>query len=208
MVEGGRPEVLAQEPFVDLSGRYRGRQREVAAADPLAQADDVGPEVGAGPLRGEQLPGAPEASGHLVADQQHAVLPTGSAHPGQIARVSDQDARGPLDQRLDDHGRQRVGIGGDGGHRLVGPARCGVSGGAYHWEPQRIEHAGAESAVTDRQRPDGVPVIGVAQGEESGVPGLAAVDPVLEGHLEGLLHCHCTVGGEGDVGVVDRDHGR
>ena len=123
-----------------------------------------------------------------------------------VAGVGAQHARRPLHQRLDDDGGQFAGMRLDGGAGLVGPARVGVAGRAHDGEAQRIEDGAEHAAVAERERADGVAVVGVAQGQEGGAARLAPVDPVLEGDLEGLLHRHRAVGGEEEVGIVDRHH--
>ena len=126
---------------------------------------------------------------------------------GDLAGVGDEDAGGPLDEGLDDDGGQLAGVAVDGGHRLVGPARVVVAGGADDREADGIEETGAETAVAQREGTDGVAVVGVAQGQIAGAALDAEVDPVLEGDLQGLLDRRGAVGGEEEVGGVHRDHG-
>ena len=96
---------------------------------------------------------------------------------------------------------------GDRGARLVGPTGIGVAGGADDREAQRLED-GAETPPSPSDRePIGVAVVRVAQRQELGAALDAAVDPVLECDLQGLLHGDRTVGGEEEVGIVHRHHG-
>ena len=82
------------------SRRQRRRHRQVAAGQPLAQAQQVGRDLFV--LAGEQLAGPAEAGGHFVGDQQDVVPPRQFPHAAQVAgRVRDH-AGGALDQRLDD----------------------------------------------------------------------------------------------------------
>ncbi len=53
---------------------------------------------------GEHSPGPAEADGHFVGDHQHVVLPRQLAHAAEITRRVHDHARGPLNQRLDNHG--------------------------------------------------------------------------------------------------------
>ena len=112
-----------------------------------------------------------------------------------------------LDQGFDDHRGELAGVGLDGGHRLVGPARVVVAGGADDGEAQRVEDVGAETTVAQGERSHGVAVIGVAEGQVAGAALDAEVGPVLEGDLQGLLDGRGAVGGEEEVGSVDRHHG-
>ena len=91
-------------------------------------------------------------------------------------------------------------------HALAAQSGIGVARGAHDREAQRLEHGAEHAAVTERERPDGVAVIGVAQGEEGRAPRLAPVGPVLECDLEGLLHRDRPIPSEEEVGIVDRDH--
>ncbi len=84
VVEGARPEVLAQEGVVDVAARHRGRHGQVAAGEALAQAEQVGAD--AAPLAGEQPAGAAEAGGHLVGDEQHAGPAAGVGQAGHLGR--------------------------------------------------------------------------------------------------------------------------
>ena len=61
----------AEEGLEDLLARERRGERQIAAGDALADAQEVGRDVRL--LAGEHRPGAAEAGRDLVADQQHAV---------------------------------------------------------------------------------------------------------------------------------------
>ena len=78
-------------------------------------------------------------------------------------------------------------------------------GRTQHGESQWIEDVGAEAPSADRETPDSVPVVGVAEREVRGLALDTEVDPVLEGDLEGLLDGCGAVRGEQEVRVVDRD---
>ena len=82
-------------------GRQRRGQRQVAAGQPLGEAEQVGGHLLL--LAGEHRAGAAEAGRHLVADQQHAVVVAELAHRAQVAGRVDQHPGGALHQRLDDH---------------------------------------------------------------------------------------------------------
>ena len=91
---------LAEERRVDLLGRQRRRERQVAARDPLREAQKVGRHLLL--LAGEQRPGATEARGDLVDDQVHLVLPTQRGRRRQEAARVHQHPGGALHERLDD----------------------------------------------------------------------------------------------------------
>ena len=93
--------VRAEEAVVDALGGQGRRQRQVAARQALAEAEEVGRDPLL--LAGEHRPGAAETGRDLVADQKHAVAVAELAHRAQVARRLDADPGGALDQRLDDH---------------------------------------------------------------------------------------------------------
>ena len=130
--------------------------------------------------------------------------PAGLAQRRHVRRLGAEHARGPLDERLNDHGGQLAGVGRHGGARLGRPTRIGVPRGADDGEAQGVEDGAEHPAVPQRQGADGVAVIGVAQGQELRAPLLPPVGPVLEGDLEGLLDRDGAVGRKQEVGRVDR----
>ena len=89
---------------------------------------------------------------------------------------------------------------------FVGPAGIGVAGRAHDREAQRFEHGTEHPAVAERERAHRVAVIRVAEGEEARPPLDSPVDPVLERDLQGLFDGHGPVGGEQEMGSIDRHH--
>ena len=150
-------------------------------------------------------PGAAEAGGHLVVDEQHARLPAGAGQAGERGGGRHPHARRPLHQRLDHHRRQLVGVLVDDVDRHLEVGVVVEAGRPQDGEPQGVEDVGAEAAVAEGQGADGVAVVGPAEGEEPAALGAADVDPVLERDLEGLLHRRRPVAREQETGVVDRD---
>ncbi len=71
-----------------------------------------------------------------------------------------------------------------------------------------VEHVGAESPVSHRERTDGVPVVRAAEGEERRAARDPQVHPVLERDLQCLLHRAGAVGCEEEVRLVDGDAAR
>ena len=172
VVEGLGPEVGAEEGVEDVAGRHGGRHGEIAAGDPLAEAQQIGAQARL--LGGEERAGAAEARGHLVADQEHVVR-VGTPHrPGARSDGGGhQHARRTLHEGLDHHRGQLAGVGLDGRAGLGGPAGVGVAGRAQHREAERVEDRAEDAAVAERERADGVAVVGVAQGEKAGAPVIA-----------------------------------
>ena len=155
--------VLAEEALVDPLGRQRRRERQVAAGEPLAEAE----EVGGDPLllAGEHRPRAPEPGRDLVGDQEHVVRRAELADPAQEAGRLDEDPGGPLDQRLDDHRGDLAPV------QLEQALRAGrASPGSTWWvvEQQRAVGAVEEVDAADRDRADRVAVVGVGEGDERG----------------------------------------
>jgi hypothetical protein len=118
--------------------------------------------------------------------------------------VGDEHAGRPLHEGLEDDGGEprAVLVHQVGGHverpGVVVPRR------PHDPEPQRVEDVRPEAAGAHRQRADRVAVVGVAEGEVAGPVRVAEVGPVLEGDLDRLLDGRGAVGGEQEVGAVDR----
>ena len=101
MQEGIELHVFVVEGVVHgFRGQHHG-QRQVAAGEPLGQAQVVGPDAGL--LAGEHRAGAPESHRDLVGDEMHAVPVAGLAQQREVQRVVHAHAAGALHQRLDDH---------------------------------------------------------------------------------------------------------
>ena len=205
--EGLRPEVRAEERVEDLARGHGGRHGEIAAGDPLARgrAGRAGGRTArrrrgcrSGRSRSppRRRPGARRASRQA---SPSARTSAGSAHsmpdaPCTSGSIPPRPARR--------RGRRR--------RRRPWSAQpgIGVARGAHDREAQRVEHGAEHAAVAERERADGVAVVGVAEGEEPRAPLDAPVDPVLEGDLQRLLDGDRPVGGEQEVGRVDRHHAR
>ena len=100
--------MLAEEALVDLLGRERGRERQVAACEPLGEAEQVGRDALV--LAREHPARAAEAGGHLVEDQEHAVAVAELADRAQVARRVNEHPGRALDERLHDHGRDLAAV--------------------------------------------------------------------------------------------------
>ena len=94
----------------DVRGAQGGGHAEVATGQRFADAHDVGADAGV--IGGEQLTGSAESGGDLVEDQQHVVASADLPQIGQVARVVEAHPAGALDHRLDDDGREFVGVAG------------------------------------------------------------------------------------------------
>ena len=108
-------------PLRHLGRAEGGGEGEVAAGQRLAHADDVGALLEA--VLRERAAGAPEAGGDLVVDHQRAVLAGEPAEVVDAAGRPGAHAAGALEQRLDDHGRDLVGVLLEQVRDLGGPAR-------------------------------------------------------------------------------------
>ena len=94
----------------------------------------------------------------------------------------DEHPGGALDQRLDDHRGDLLFVDGEDAGEVAGVARLG----GVALEEQRPVGGVEEVDAADRDRADRVAVVGVAEVDEGGAPGVlaAALLLVLEGHLQ------------------------
>src|SRR5690606_12293716 len=191
--------------FRSVAGEHRGHW-QVAAGERLGQDEEVRGDAGL--LTGEHRSGAAEADGDLVVDQMHAMAVTGFAQQRQVHRVVHAHAAGPLDQRLDDHGRHFVGVLGqrlfhvrEHGPRVRFPAHAlgaQVTVGAGHLdgvEQERLVGIGEQGHVAYRHGRHGFAVVAVGERHEALLLRLAAVDPVVMAHLQRHLDAGGTVVG-------------
>ena len=197
----------------DLLGRQGRREGEVAAGQGLADAEDVGDDARG--LAGPPRAGAPEAGGDLVVDRQQPVLAGHLGEGGDGRRVVGVHAARALEDRLDDHRGELVGVPGGEVADLLGPGveLLGVGAGTRGSRgedvlgegalPQRV-HAAVR--VGHRHRREGVAVVAAADREESGAAPLAATDLRLEGHLHRDLDRDRAGVGEEDPGQRLRGH--
>ena len=132
------------------------------------------------------------------------------ADRAQVAGRLDQDPGRALDQRLDDHRRDLVAVGGEQRARAsaASPARDGVG-----LEQQRPVGGVEEVDAADRDRADRVAVVGLAELDEGGAAGVlaAALGLVLEGHLQRDLdrgRAGVRVEDAGEAGRGDLDQAR
>ena len=142
-----------RKPSYTLLGRQRRRERQVAAGEPLAEAEEVGADALL--LAGEHRAGAPKAGCDLVGDQKDAVRLGELANTPQKAGRLDTDARCALDERLDDHRGDLVAVEVE---EALEPARvAGVD--AVGLEEQRAEGAVEGVDAANRHRADRVAVV-------------------------------------------------
>ena len=92
----------------DVGGAQGGGQAEVSAGERLADAHDV--RADAGVVGGEQRAGAAESGGDLVENQQHVVPSADLPQVNEVARIVKAHPARALHHRLDDDGRQFVGV--------------------------------------------------------------------------------------------------
>ena len=154
-------------------------------------------------LGGEQLPGAAEAGGDLVEDQQDVVAVADRAQVDEIPRVVEPHAARALHDGFDDHGGQFVGV---LGQLLLERLAVGgvVLGGYLGREllvgqdvgPQRVH---AALGVAHAHRGEGVAVVAAAPGHQPVLVASADAAPVLQRHLDGHLDRHRAGVGEEHV---------
>ena len=123
------------------------------------------------------------------------------ADRAQVAGRLDEDPGRALDQRLDDHRRDFLAVGGEDALEVGGVAGLGGVG----LEQQRPVGGVEEVDAADRDGADRVAVVGLAEADEGGAAGVlaAALLLVLEGHLQGDLGR-----GRAGVGVEDAREAR
>ena len=193
--EGAQGRVVVVERAVHLFGGQAGGQRQVAAGQGLGQTEEV--RADAGLFTGEHGAGAAETDGDFVMDQVHAIAVAGFAQQLEVHRVVHAHAAGTLDQRLDNHCRDRVVIlgqgllhGGEHGARVFFPAHAfGAQVAIRAWyldgvEQQGFVGFGEQRHVAHRHRGHGFAVVAVGQGHEALLVRLTAVEPVVKAHLQ------------------------
>ncbi|MNV27987.1 hypothetical protein D3C71_1191580 [compost metagenome] len=127
----------------------------------------------------------------------HAVAVAGLSQQLEVHRVVHAHATGALDQRLDDHCRDRVVVfgqgllhGGEHVARVFFPAHAlgaQVAIRARHLDgvhQQRFVGLGEQRHVAHRHRRHGFTVVAVGQGDETLFVRLAAVEPVVKAHFQ------------------------
>ena len=159
---------LAEEARVDALIGERRRERQIAAREALADAQQVGRDPFV--LAGEHGAGTAEAGRDLVADQEHAVGVAALAHGARDSRRAASASPPLLVQAVRRSPRQpprdaRSAAAPDGPHRPFAPCQASNSRGPV----ERVEQV--DSAHRDRA--DRVAVVGVLQADEAPSPRLA-----------------------------------
>ena len=111
-------------PAVHERGAGHDPRQRQPGGDALGEQQHVGRDAEG--LGRERAAGATEAALHLVEHQQDAVLVAALSQPGQ-PREGRHDVAALAEHRLDDHRRQRAGLGGED---LVELGQRGVHGAA------------------------------------------------------------------------------
>ena len=196
---------LTEESLVDVFGRQRRSQRQIARGEAFREAEEIGDDTFE--FRDCERPQAPEAREDLVEDQVHAVLAAKVSHRLHEPSGLLGHARGALDARLQDDAGRRGGVafeeglqrgqrgGGVGPGHLAGAFgmdRCGESLGG---EEPGIEAAMELRAFADGHRAEGVAVVGAFHRDDPAFGFLADELPILERELQGDLHGVATVVG-------------
>ena len=212
MQEGARDRVVV-ERAVDRVGREHARKRQVAPGDALRQAQDVRGDACL--LAGEHRPRPPEPGHDLVGDEEDVVAVAQLARAPQEERVVHAHAAGALHHRLEDDGRDAVlpllQELGERPRGLLGAALALEFPAAGMARGKRGDEVAANEGrvgiakgrdVRDRERAQRLAVVAALEVHDV-VPGrLAAVGPVVAGHLERDLRGRCPVGGVEGVAEV------
>ena len=157
----------------DVGGAQRRGQAEVSAGECFADAHDVGADASV--VGGEQLAGPAESGGDLIEHEQHVVPPADLPQVGQIARIVEAHPACALYHRLDDDGRQFVGVIGQLRleRRHVGGVVVARNLRREHLPGQDIrpqrEHAAVR--IADAHRGERVAVIAAAPGHQPVLSG-------------------------------------
>jgi hypothetical protein len=155
-------------------------------------------------IHAEETARPPPSDGHLVGDQKYVVFPAEVLYCLQVTRGGHDHAGSPLDQRLDDQGRQGVRLllhqvfelleTGDPAFRKGEPQVTTIA--IRIVDLANREEEGSVLAVeqvdaSDTHRAQGIPVIGVAERDELFLLPLLRVLvllPILEGDLQRHFH--------------------
>ena len=179
VVEGLPLGDIAQKSLEDALRGERGGEREVAAGEPLGEAQKIGNDSFV--LAGEHFSGAPEAGHHLVENQKHtrriAFFPKFAqhsawpeAHPGRS-----------LDQGFDHHRRHIAIV--ETGERLEFGGRGNPGDGKLVARDGFVERTDAAEA----RRAERVAVVGAIKGHKPRPLGRALVLPELHRHFHRRL---------------------
>ena len=168
---------------------HGGGVADVAAGEGLAQDENIRQhQVG-----NKSVPRPAKAGGHLIEDEQDAVLVAQLSGPFQEGDVIHPHPPGPLEQRLDQNAVELVVVLGKGF------LQSGNFRGDMHHVPLVGEGQVIVLVVTDLHGPEGIAVVGVLQGQDHGA-GRAQVDVILHRHFQGHFHAHAA--GVGEEAVV------
>ena len=190
--------VIAQEGTVDFIGGQGSGHGKVAAGEAFAQAEEVGGDAFL--LAGEHRPGAAEAGGDFVGDEEYLVFPAEFRGPFQVAFGVDEHAPGALDEGFDKQGGDAAGVpfedflqslmtapvagplvGAEGA--AVGVGRGGGEGGEEEGAVDPVEEVDA----ADADGAEGVAVVAFREVDERGFfrTRVGPLLPVLKSHFDG-----------------------
>src|SRR5205823_5306655 len=200
----------------DPLGRGDGRQRGVAAGDPLPHRHEVRRRT----VLIDRPPGARETGSaqDLVGHEQHLIAVADLPDRAEILRARRGRPRRGAAHRLRDERGHRVG---------PRPPDRGLEGGAAAGRARRVRAAtfaavrvrggnarDVHQPLAERQLvllarrcrecQQGVAVIGGREGDDAVLPGLAGLDPVLPGELERGLHGLRSAGEEVELVEIAR----
>ena len=195
---------IAVERAVDLIGGQNRAERQIAAREPLRQAQEI--RADSGLFAREHRSGPAETHRHLVGDEMDPNLIAGRAQAFQVNRVVHAHPARALHEGLDDDRAHLVGMAFQETRQGLEPARTVRTpalarlamvairrGRADDVHEQRAIAFAVQREVGHRQRPEGLAVVGVFEGDEAGLAGFPPIPPVMEAHLERHLDGGRTV---------------
>ena len=175
--------VVTQEGVVNLVRRQCRGERHVASGDRFGHAEDV--RLHGAVLAGEHPAGASEAGEDLVGNQRDAVRSSDLANVPEKLRGPDDHAARALHHRLDDHGGHRRSVTLENRLEAASGRALGVrSVRMVNREEQIAELRPELLHVSDRHRAEGVSVVRALDRHERRAARVAAIAPVLIGHLQ------------------------
>ena len=206
-MQEGTGDGVVEESGVDGIAAQNDRERQIAAADALGQAEQVGADVGL--FVGEERAGAAEADGDFVADEMDRVRIAQGTCLTQVFRVIHDHAGSALYQRFENEGSGAFAVAGQVLGQGGGGA-AGDSGGCFVWCRQarirrgqhmrRVPHQRRvgfleQGDVGDGQRTDGFAVVTAGQAEKFRFLRTAGIAPVMKAHLERNFRGGRAIGG-------------
>jgi len=198
-------DVAVVKRFVNGVARHDQRQRQIAPADPLGQAQEIRPDGGL--FASEKSTCSAAAHRDFVSDQVDLITVAQAAHGLKVGCVVHGHAARALHQRLDDDRGDVAGAalqqvfqfgGGPQRHRNRRFTRLGLSRirAGHHMDILQKRAVGRpeQRHIGHRQRAQRFTVIAVLEADELTLVGLPCIAPGMDAHLQGDLDRRRAVG--------------